>query len=354
MAKQLGLTKQDRINTVFTGGGHVVILGAGASIAATLRNPLPNGQLLPSMDTLIDVVGLNPFRELVPENLYSKNFETFYSNLVNDGGYQNVIDKMENCIYEYFKSMTLPDVPTIYDYLVLALRSRDIIATFNWDPLLYKAWSRNGHIKERPYIAFLHGNVALGYSEVEKRAGPARMWSKATNEYFEPSRLLYPVTKKNYSDDPFIKSQWDMLESFLSDKVVRRLTIFGYGAPASDTDAVEIMNKAWGTGKTRRDEQFEIIDIRPEEDVMNQWKNFIYHGHTDYTTDYFQSSLAWNPRRTFESYQHHNFPMTEDEAFSAANPVPNHFKTLQELWEWHKPLVEAEERKKKESEVKGK
>ena len=33
------LTKEDRIKTVYSGGGHVVILGAGASIASTLRNP---------------------------------------------------------------------------------------------------------------------------------------------------------------------------------------------------------------------------------------------------------------------------------------------------------------------------
>jgi hypothetical protein len=32
------LTKEDRIKTVFGGGGHVVILGAGASIASTTRN----------------------------------------------------------------------------------------------------------------------------------------------------------------------------------------------------------------------------------------------------------------------------------------------------------------------------
>jgi hypothetical protein len=31
-------TKDDRINTVMGGGGHVVILGAGASIASTFRN----------------------------------------------------------------------------------------------------------------------------------------------------------------------------------------------------------------------------------------------------------------------------------------------------------------------------
>jgi hypothetical protein len=34
--------------------------------------------------------------------------------------------------------------------------------------------------------------------------------------------------------------------------------------------------------------------------------------------------------------------MSPDEAFSASNPVNSELKTLTELWEWHKPLIEAE------------
>jgi hypothetical protein len=41
-------------------------------------------------------------------------------------------------------------------------------------------------------------------------------------------------------------------------------------------------------------------------------------------------------------------PMTIDDAFQDGNPVPQNFKTLEELWEWHRPLVEAEERFYKE------
>jgi hypothetical protein len=42
--------------------------------------------------------------------------------------------------------LKLPEEATIYDYLVLSLRSPDIIATFNWDPFLYQAFERNRHI----------------------------------------------------------------------------------------------------------------------------------------------------------------------------------------------------------------
>lgn len=54
-----GHTKEDRINTVYGGGGHVVILGAGASVASTLRNPSTNGKQLPLMNNFIEVVGLS-------------------------------------------------------------------------------------------------------------------------------------------------------------------------------------------------------------------------------------------------------------------------------------------------------
>jgi hypothetical protein len=36
-------------------------------------------------------------------------------------------------------------------------------------------------------------------------------------------------------------------------------------------------------------------------------------------------------------------PNSPSEAFSASNPVPSDFKTLQELWDWHKELFDAEE-----------
>ena len=42
-----------------SGGCHVVILGAGASIAATIRDPEEHGLKLPSMNNLPDVVGLH-------------------------------------------------------------------------------------------------------------------------------------------------------------------------------------------------------------------------------------------------------------------------------------------------------
>ncbi len=338
------LTATDRVNTVYGGGGHVVLLGAGASIASTLKNPELNGKILPSMDNFIDVVGLRAIVNGLPDRLCANNFEDLYANLYDDNPHSQEIYAIEELVRIYFGDMKLPEVPTIYDYLVLSLRPRDLIATFNWDPFLYQAWNRNYQVGDLPYIAFLHGNVAIGYDSVDKRAGPAGAISRITYQKFEPTRLLFPVNKKNYNRDEFTKSQWDMTESFVSDKKVARFTVFGYGAPKSDVEAMQLLNKAWGTGEQRVMEQFEMIDIRDKDAVKQSWRTFINSHHYDFVNNYFESSLARNPRRTFESYQQHMFPFTIEEALSASNPVPSNFETLQELWDWHQPLIDAEKK----------
>jgi hypothetical protein len=69
------LTKEDRIKSVMGGGGHVVILGAGASIASTFRNGELAGKKLPSMDNFIAIVGLTDIVQNLPEHLAAKNYE---------------------------------------------------------------------------------------------------------------------------------------------------------------------------------------------------------------------------------------------------------------------------------------
>ena len=189
------------------GGGRVVILGAGASIASTIRNPELSGKKLPSMDNFIEVVGLQDIVERIPEKLVATNFETLYSNLHKDNPQSKEILEIEARVFDYFKDMKLPNEPTIYDYLVLSLRPKDLIATFNWDPFLYLAFVRNGKVADMPYLSFLHGNVAIGYSKEDKRCGPAGWYSKATKNYFEPTRLLYPIEQKDYNSDEFIKME---------------------------------------------------------------------------------------------------------------------------------------------------
>jgi len=346
-----GLTKEDRIKTVFGGGGHVVILGAGASIASTNRKHEQSGKILPSMDHFIEIVGLQDIVDAIDSKLKSDNFEILYSNLFQDNPKSKEVFEIEKRVKEYFSEMKLPDEPTIYDHLVLSLRPRDLIATFNWDPFLFQAFSRNREFtKDSPNVAFLHGCVALGYSKEDKKAGPAGMWARRDGGLFEPTKLLYPVKVKNYTDNEFISREWERLKYWLHKDSTKLVTIFGYGAPDTDVEAVKLMDDAYGGKDARNMEQFEIIDIQNEDTVTNRWNRFIHTHHYDYCNDYFNSSLALNPRRTSESYFQHILPSSPAEAFSESNPVPSDLKTMVELWDWHRPLIEAEEKWKSENE----
>lgn len=230
----------------------------------------------------------------------------------------------------------------IYDYLVLSLRSKDIIATFNWDPFLYQAWLRNNEFTDLPKVCFLHGNVAIGYNDIDKKWGESGVCIQETGNYLEPTKLLFPVNQKNYNDDNFTRSQWEFLKCCLSDNLTRRITIFGYGAPKTDVEAISLMKNAWGNPINRNTEQFEMIDIRPENTLKTLWKDFIYNQHYDYGKNYFDSEMAQFPRRTIERYFHRFKANKPAELFQEPNTIPQNFKTLKDMWKWFKPLIDAE------------
>jgi hypothetical protein len=332
------MTREEEIHIVHGGKRHVVILGAGASYAATLRNPERSGKSLPLMKNLIDVCGLNGIVDALPEDvrLLRDNFETFYSELHTHKELENERKHIEFEIYKYFESMDLPDTPTIYDYLILALRrGKDVIASFNWDPFLYKAYLRNFDFVKSPSILFLHGNVAIGYDKESKLSGPAGIVKQLV-----PTQILFPVTKKDYNSDEYIKGQWDVLGERLSEASC--VTVFGYSAPKTDVEAIELLQNAWGAVEERNMEQFEFIDVQAREQLLESWKTFVHSHHYDYSNNYFESTLAYHPRRTVESYNHWSSPLSPNEVFQDGNKIPNNFESLEQLWEWHQPLIEAE------------
>ncbi|MEO7214920.1 hypothetical protein [Mucilaginibacter sp.] len=348
------MTRQDEIERVRGNGTHVVLLGAGASIASTIKNSEKNGRSLPAMNNIIQVLGMEQIVAGLPKELtnLSADFEKFYSLLVQHKEFEDQQQLIEKTIYQYFSELELPDQPTIYDYLVLSLRPKDVIATFNWDPFLYQAFVRNGKFTKTPGILFLHGTVSLGYSKEDKRAGPAGYYSKATKSYLDPIKLLYPVEKKDYNKDDFIRGQWEQI--VLELKKAERITVFGYRAPDSDVEAIELLQKGWGTPDERAMEQFELIDVREEQEVKQSWNGFIHSHHYSYSTSFFDSSIARHPRRSVESYRHWSQPFSPSDAFQDGNRVPDNFQTLDEMWDWYKPIVAAEEKfvaeiKKKQS-----
>ena len=122
----------------YTSQPQVVILGAGASKAAFLGGD-KNGKSIPLLEDLPDILGA-PWKELVieaqPPDL---GFESQYSWIRSRQTFSEKLSKIEELIYQYFESLEILDSPTIYDYLVLGLRGKDVIATFNWDPFLMLA-----------------------------------------------------------------------------------------------------------------------------------------------------------------------------------------------------------------------
>ena len=116
------MTREEGIETVYDGPSHVVILGAGASIASTIHNPEPSGKKLLSMDNFIDVVGLKRFWIRWTAIARPGNFEEIYSCLYTKDPNSRTIQEVGQKVFDYFSDLRLPDTPTIYDYLLLALR----------------------------------------------------------------------------------------------------------------------------------------------------------------------------------------------------------------------------------------
>ena len=145
---------------------HVVILGAGATIA-TIPNGDKHGNPCSVMHGFVKNLGLESILANVELCTKSENIEDIYSELYERGDEcKDVREQLEDAIFEYFSKLQLPDDITIYDKIVLALTNKDIIATFNWDPLLIQAYNRARKLTDNlPMLTFLHGNVAAGYCD---------------------------------------------------------------------------------------------------------------------------------------------------------------------------------------------
>lgn len=281
---------------------HVVILGAGAS-CAVLRSGDKNGKKIPAMDGFIDIAGLNSIINKVELNTKSNNLEDIYMELYersyDDVAYNQVRIDLERAIKKYMSSFVLPDCPSVYDYLVLSLTGKDLIATFNWDPLLVQAVCRVQLLTNNtPNLVFLHGNVGVGYCPKGHAFGALglKCWCGSV---FTPMQLLFPIKKKNYSTDPAINSSWKVLKYYLTKAYM--VTIFGYSAPKSDVEAIDMLKQGWGVVEERNMEEMEFIDLKDEDSIYETWKSFIHSHHYTCTDNFFNSSLGKYPRRTCEA-----------------------------------------------------
>jgi len=314
---------------------HLVILGAGASRAALLNGDI-SGKPLPLMEDFIDIV---PIKSLLKKNgikWRSLNFEELYSDLMLNSSMRVICHELETTIYTYFSSLSLPSSPTIYDHLLLSLRGKDVIATFNWDPFLIQAYRRNyGKVESLPTLLFLHGNVLAAYCQRDRILGVKGGRCSKCGQPFIPSQLLYPVTNKDYKSDPMIASQWKDLKSTLKNALY--VTIFGYSAPTSDAAAIEMLSHAWGKPQNRKFEQIEIIDIKDEGTLCENWSPFIYSHHYDTIQDFYKSWISKHPRRTVEAF----YNETIEALFIDDHPIPKD-ASFTDLWSWFAPLNETE------------
>lgn len=282
---------------------HVVILGAGASIA-TIPNGDKFGKKICAMEGFIKKAGLSHILEGVNLETTSENLENIYMELdkrsKDNQNYQEVKNNLEDGIRQFIEKFCLPDTATIYDYLILSLSKKDLIATFNWDPLLVQAVRRVSKFTQNtPKVVFLHGNVASGFCSKCNFLGNKGIKCPKCGSQLKDVPLLYPVKEKNYRESDAISAAWDCLEQYLSQAFM--ITIFGYSAPISDNAAIDLMKKAWGNNESRKLEEIEIVDIRPEDSVLSSWKDFIFSHHYSYFNSFFNTSLAKFPRRSCEA-----------------------------------------------------
>jgi hypothetical protein len=152
------------------------------------------------------------------------------------------------------------------------------------------------------------------------------------------SPLLYPIAEKDYVSNEYIGSEWRTVQAVLENAYL--VTVFGYAAPQSDKAAVDLMKQAWGAIESRNLEEFEFIDIVPQDTVIERWRDFVHTHHYRWTDDFYKSLAAYYPRRTGEAVWR---TLMEVEWPHALEPFPV-TSGFDELYEYLAPRINAEHR----------
>lgn len=327
-------TEEYEVNHAPFGRPHVVLLGAGASYAA-FPNGDKAGRKLPLLKDFVDVIGLGDFMSQAGVLPPFDDFEVIYSKIALDPELADVRGRIDRAVYSYFESLELPDEPTLYDHLVLSLRPKDVIATFNWDPFLWNACHRNRRFAEGPSILFLHGSVATSRCDHCKIVvSRCSRFCKCGRE-IQDIPILFPVTEKNYNLDPAIAAHWRNLKRAL--KECWAFTIFGYSAPKTDIEAVDLLKEGWGEVDNRHLEEVEIIDIRSEDVLRESWDQFIHTHHYTVKDNFYDSWIGQHPRRSCEAIWAQNMDCMFIRSFQAPET-----RSFSDLYGWFRPRVAVE------------
>ena len=315
---------------------HVVLLGAGASRAAFPQGDR-NGRILPVMRELADVVGLDDVLNREELSKVRSNFEALFDQLKSDPLRRDTIDTVEKRLVRYFHQLEIPSEVTLYDKILLSLRAKDLVATFNWDPLLVQAFRRNVSVEELPRIIFLHGCVAVGTCVEHRCKGYIDQECPQCGTQLQAAPLLYPVRDKDYRASPFIANEWEELTRALKRAFI--VTIIGYSAPTTDEAARALLHEAFGANSSRDFAQVEITDIEAESTLRLRWNQFVVRNHysTSPTSD--RAIMFVYARRSCDALA---WAILQQDPWHE-RPLPL-LDELAELQHWVRPLVLEEQR----------
>jgi hypothetical protein len=307
----------DNLYKIMKNGPHVVLLGAGASYACILNGD-KNGQKISCMNDFFENTGI----DIGYQGSY-KNLEDIYQNI--DSPTKEILERK---IRTYFNKFILPDDPTIYDVLIISLCKKDLIASFNWDPLLIQACQRcRKFTYDLPDIVFLHGNVWEWYSIdtngimtrvfAQSECPPGAYIKTTSGQRCYPTPLLLPEKNKEYGKNDYIKNAWDIFQNKLRKSFM--FTIIGYSGPKSDEEVLTLLESGFLVKDKNGDihdgnnyKQLSFIDINENvKDSFTQLFNIPQVPFTESLIDYVETLtdfwdeknwfLAW-PRLTTEGY----------------------------------------------------
>lgn len=313
---------------------HVVIVGAGASIAACKIDR--NGKEVPLLKNIHNILGLtDEIKKYNFSNEQMEDFEKLFSDINGKTEYGDLQKKLEYEVCDYFSTLQIPEEPTLYDYLILSLTEKDAIISFNWDPFLMQAYRRNICVGNLPELIFPHGNSGVGLCYDCKIKGYANCFCPKCFKELKQMPLLYPIGKKDYNSKPIIVNEWNRAKDVLSKAA--GITVYGYGAPVTDVEAVELMKLASSISQMKDIVPFTIINLAEnEEEQRKKWAEFYDKDMVLYCNS-FEETLLWkNPRVSLETLFDailQQQPRSEEKPFKK-------FSTLTELQEFIKTITE--------------
>lgn len=315
---------------------HVVILGAGATLAACPKDN--NGKKAPTLANIHKILGLTgKLSEFGFSEKEMDNFESLYSYIYDKQEYEDLICELKKEVRNYFQSLCIPESITIYDYLILSLTSKDVIISFNWDPFLMQAYRRNIKVGNLPCLLFPHGNVEVGVCYECKTKGYYNCLCPKCYKPLQEMPLLFPIHKKDYNNELIIKNEWQEAKKHLSRAM--GISIFGYGAPETDIEAYDILKSAFQESRAIDIAPFTIINLLVEKNTqLKKWTE-IFNGRMCLFKEHFHESILWkNPRLSLEAVFDailQQKPRIHEKAFSD-------FSTLEKLQEFVKTITAFE------------